>query len=104
LFQRNPSAQPNKWKKAGQIFAIRHAGVDYFPGYGLDAGAGFRPLKPLASVIEVLAPHKDAWGMAYWFRSDNGMLGGRRPQDLLADAPERVVAAARDEVQPVAHG
>jgi hypothetical protein len=69
LSSRNPSAQPNKWKKKGQIFAIRHAGVDYFPGYGLDADAGFRPLKSLARVIEVLAEHKDGWGMAYWFRA-----------------------------------
>lgn len=36
LSTRNPSAQPNKWKKQGQIFAISHGGVDYFPGYGLD--------------------------------------------------------------------
>jgi hypothetical protein len=35
----------------------------------LDADAGFRPLKSLARVIEVLAEHKDGWGMAYWFRA-----------------------------------
>lgn len=104
LSTRNPSAQPNKWKKQGQIFAINHRGVDYFPGYGLDRDAGFRPLKPLARIIETFAGFKDAWGMAYWFRADNSFLGGKRPQDLLALAPERVIAAALDEIQEIDHG
>lgn len=104
LSTRNPSAQPNKWKKQGRIFAIRHGGVDYFPDYGLDRKSGFRPLKALAGIIEMFAEHKDGWGMAYWFRSDNSFLGGKRPQDLLASAPKRVIAAAMDEVQEIAHG
>ncbi len=104
LSTRNPSAQPNKWKKQGQIFAINHGGVDYFPGYGLDRNAGFRPSKAMAKVIEVLARNKDSWGMAYWFRSDNSFLGGKRPQDLLASEPERVIEAAMDEVQEISHG
>jgi hypothetical protein len=58
----------------------------------------------MARVIEVLAEHKDAWGMAYWFLSVNSFLGGKRPQDLIASAPERVIAAAIDEVQEIAHG
>jgi len=41
----NPSAQPNKWKKDGQIFAVRHRGVDYFPGYALDPSTDYRPAK-----------------------------------------------------------
>lgn len=104
LSMRNPSAQPNKWKKQGQIFAIHHSGVDYFPGYGLDRNAGFRPLKSLAKVIEAFDGHKDGWGLAYWFRSDNSFLGGKRPQDLLAAESERVIAAAQDEAQELAHG
>jgi len=42
--------------------------------------------------------------MAYWFMSSNSFLGGKRPQDLLMSAPEKVIAAAQDEVQAVAHG
>lgn len=103
LSTRNPSAQPNKWKKQGLIFAIHHNGVDYFPGYGLDPAANFRPLKALARVIAAFAGHKDGWGMAYWFRADNSFLGGQRPQDLLATDPERVIAAALDEVQEIGH-
>ena len=104
LSTRNPSAQPNKWKKQGQIFAIHHGGVDYFPDFGLDREAGFRPLKALAKIIETFAGQKDSWGMAYWFRSDNSYLGGKRPQDLLTSTPEQVIEAAMDEVQAVAHG
>lgn len=100
----NPSAQPNKWKKKSLIFAIHHNGVDYYPGYGLDSNADFRPIKALADVIEIFAGHKDAWGMAYWFRSQNSFLGGKRPQDLLGTQSAQVIEAARDEIQAVAHG
>jgi hypothetical protein len=100
----NPSAQPNKWKRDGAIFAIRHNGVDYFPSYGLDPKAGYRPLKSMARVIDIFRDAKDAWGMSYWFGSVNSFLGGKRPQDLLAVEPDRVIAAARDELEEVAHG
>lgn len=103
LSSRNPSAQPNKWKKQGLIFAIHHNGSDYFPAYGLDRQHGFRPLSSLADIIKIFSGHKDAWEMAYWFRSQNSALGGLQPQDLLATEPERVIAAAQDEVQAIAH-
>jgi hypothetical protein len=100
----NLSAQPNKWKKEGQIFAIRHRGLDYFPAYGLDADAGYRPLKSLAPVLAVFGAAKDGWGLAYWFASANSFLGGQRPQDVLPKAPDRVLAAAADEMADIAHG
>lgn len=104
LSERNPSAQPNKWKRQRQIFAIHHNGVDYFPGYGLDPEAGYRPRKSLKSVLEVFGDEKDGWGLAFWFLSANSLLGGRRPQDVLVTDPERVIAAAKDEMTTVAHG
>ncbi|WP_341486984.1 hypothetical protein [Pararhizobium sp. A13] len=100
----NPSAQPNKWKKDGLIFAVRHRGIDYFPGYALDPGTGYRPIKTLAKVLKVFGEKKDDWGLAYWFASVNSFLGGMRPQDMLADQPERVVAAAEDELAGALHG
>ncbi len=99
----NLSAQPNKWKKEGQIFAIRHQGLDYFPAYGLDAEAGYRPLKSLAPILAAFGTAKDGWGLAYWFASVNSFLGGKRPQDVLLKAPDRVLAAAADEVAEIAH-
>jgi hypothetical protein len=103
LSTRNPSAQPNKWKKLGQIFAIHHNGVDYYPGYGLDPDNSFRPYKDLATIITIFDGHKKDWGMAYWFLSANSFLGGKRPQDLLSKRPDRVIQAAEDEVQAIAH-
>jgi hypothetical protein len=100
----NASAQPNKWKKLRQIFAVHHNGVDYFPGYGLDPETGYRPLKALGQVIAVFDGIKDAWGLAYWFGSDNSFLGGKRPQDVLKIDSERVIAAARDEVEELVRG
>lgn len=100
----NPSTQPNKWKRQRRIFAVHHNGVDYFPGYGLDPQAGWRPRKTMKSVLEVFGDDKDGWGLAYWFGSANSFLGGRRPQDMVATKPEQVIAAARDELQDAVHG
>ncbi|WP_298434941.1 hypothetical protein [Ottowia sp.] len=103
LSANNPSTQPNKWKRQHQIFALSHNGVDYYPGYGLDPDTGFRPRKELKAVLEVFGDRKDGWGLAYWFLAVNSFLGGRRPQDVLAVEPAQVVAAARDEIEDVAH-
>ena len=99
----NPSTQPNKWKRQRQIFALSHNGVDYYPGYGLDPDAGYRPRKALRSILEIFGERKDGWGLAYWFLAANSFLGGRCPQDVLAVDPGQVAAAARDEVEDVAH-
>ena len=103
LSESNPSALLNKWKSDGLIFAINHLNTDYFPAYGLDPTT-FRPAKALADVIATFQGTKDAWGLAYWFASANGFLGGNRPQDLLRTAPDEVIAAAVDELAGIAHG
>ncbi len=96
----NNSIQPDEWRERGQIFAVQHDGVDYYPGYGLDVN---HPLASLAQVMAVFDGRKDGWGLAYWFCSENSFLGGRRPQDVLKDDPARVIAAARDEIEGVVH-
>ena len=76
-----------------------------FPGQGsqsLGMLADLAERHPV--VIDTFAEYKDGWGMAYWLHSVNSFLGGNRPQDLLATTPERVIEAALDEVQEVAHG
>jgi hypothetical protein len=101
---KNPSAQPNKWKKDGTIFAIRHKGVDYFPLYALDPDENYRPYKAVAKVLHVFGTAKTGWGIAFWFAGLNNFLDDRRPQDLLASDPDIVIAAAKDEVEGVQHG
>jgi hypothetical protein len=100
----NASAQPNKWKREGRIFALRHGGTDLYPAYALDARARYRPVPGLAPVLKVFGDALDAWDIAIWFASANGFLGGAVPKDLLASAPERVLAAAEDEIAGVLHG
>ena len=100
----NPSAQPNKWKRQGLIFAINHNSNDYFPIFALDPEHGYRPFKFMKAVLEVFGESKSGWGLAYWFAGVNGFLGGKRPQDILLNDPERVVAAAEDEVMGLLHG
>jgi hypothetical protein len=100
----NPSAQPNKWKRDGAIFAIHHKGADYFPIYALNPDENYRPYKAVADILRVFGDTKDSWGLAFWFAGLNSFLDDQRPQDLLAADPERVIAAAKDEVEGVQHG
>ncbi|MBV8048130.1 MAG: hypothetical protein JO171_13300 [Paludibacterium sp.] len=101
---KNPSAQPNKWKRARQIFAVKHEGIDYFPGYALDDDNGYRPLPVIRDVLAKFGETKSDWLLAFWFSSTNGFLGGQRPKDLLKSAPEKVIAAAEDEAMGITHG
>lgn len=100
----NSSTHPNRWKKAGQIFAINYKGNDFFPFYALDPSQGFKPAKALKPILEVLRETKDDWEIALWFASANSGLNDERPQDLLLSSPDMVLDAARDEVVGIVHG
>jgi hypothetical protein len=97
-------ARLGQWLREGRIFAIRVESQELFPSYGLDPSGSFMPLNHLADVIKILNPHKDSWGIAIWFAAVNSCLGGKRPQDLLAERPSAVIAAAADEAQGILHG
>lgn len=100
----NPSAQPNKWKQAKQIFAVNHSGTDYFPFFALDAANGYKPYPALSDIMAIFGDDKGSWGAAFWFEAVNGYLEGQAPKILLGTDPSRVVTAAKMEVSPVAHG
>ena len=100
----NPSVQPNKWKRTRAIFAIEHKGDDFFPLYALNPDDNYRPRKEVADILSIFGDSKDGWGLAFWFAGLNSFLDDERPQDLLAIAPEQVLAAARDELTGVQHG
>jgi hypothetical protein len=102
--EKNPSAQPHRWKSKGMIFAISHKGVDYYPLYALNPDNNYRPYPVMADILHVLQASKDAWGIAYWFASVNGYLDNQRPQDLLKRNPELVVEAAKEEAAGLQHG
>lgn len=80
-----------------QIFSLRPGKVDYFPIYGLDGRCGFRPITGLGEVLAVLSAKMDEWSMAAWFQTGNASLHGVAPKALLASAPDKVLAAAREK-------
>lgn len=98
----NPSVQPNKWKKAGKIFAITVDGKDRFPAYAL--GVDGKPLPQMAEVLSVLSPHRQPLAIASWFASANSWLGSKTPMESIADNPQGVLKAAKMEVAPIEHG
>ncbi|ANF25778.1 hypothetical protein [Stutzerimonas stutzeri] len=92
------------WKDEGRIFAIRYDCTTFFPSYALDVDAGYLPYPIIASVLQAFGAKRSGWELAYWFASVNSFLGGLRPQDLIASAPERVLAAAHNELAGIMHG
>ncbi len=91
-----------QWEREHQIFSIQHEGTDYFPSYIFEQD--FQPHPLFASVLKVFATDKGSWTPAFWFVSVSGLLGGKRPLDLIHSEPTRVVAAAEDEVAGITHG
>ncbi|WP_236765988.1 hypothetical protein [Aeromonas hydrophila] len=98
----NPSVQPNKWKKAGRIFAITVDGKDRFPAYSL--GVDGKPLPQLEDVLSVLSPHRQPLAIASWFASANSWLGSKTPMESIAENPQGVLRAAKMEVASIEHG
>ena len=102
--ENNPSAQPSKWKREGTIFTLEHNGVDYFPLFALNPEKNYKPYQGLGQILEVFNGTKSGWGLAFWFAGLNSFLDDERPQDVLATAPELVLAAAKDEMEGLQHG
>lgn len=101
---RNPSSQPNRWKRRRQIFAVSHKGIDLYPVFALDQRSGFRPLPVVAEILRIFENQQDGWETAFWFESLNSYLKDRKPKDLLISDPESVLRAAETEATGVQHG
>jgi hypothetical protein len=99
----NPSSQPNRWKKAGLIFAVPYKGADLYPLYALELAEGAKPLPIMESVLNVLRD-KDDWQKAFWFSSVNTYLKNKMPKELLKSKPQEVLRAAEIEAAGVQHG
>jgi hypothetical protein len=99
----NPSSQPNRWKKAGLIFAVSYKGTDLYPIYALEFKYGARPLPIMENILHIFAD-KDDWQKAFWFGSVNSYLHNKMPKDLLRSKPHEVLRAAEIEVAGVQHG
>ncbi len=101
---KNPSSQPNRWKRHGQMFAVPHKGTDLYPLYALDRRHGFRPLPVVGKVLSIFLGKKTGWETAFWFESVNSYLNNKRPKDLLETRPEAVLSAAQAEADGLQHG
>ncbi|MBR9902447.1 MAG: hypothetical protein GYB15_00510 [Gammaproteobacteria bacterium] len=97
-------AQPAQWKQQGDIFTINNLGTEYYPAFGLEKEAGYRPYRVISKIIGIFKDDKNGWGMAFWFQSANSYLGGLKPQDLIVTDPDLVIDAALDELQEIMHG
>ena len=95
---KNRAALAHRWKQEGRIFSVLHHGAEIFPGFQFDEDG-----QPLEVIREVIAAAfgGSPWGMALWFISHDGWLGGRRPVDLLTSDPAAVALAARREAAGV---
>jgi len=92
----NPIATISRWKQQGRIFALHSGAKDYYPRYAL--GADFHPLPVIKDILAVLPGH-DSDLLATWFDSTSRFLGGKRPCELVATAPAKVLACARNMIE-----
>ncbi|WP_207262512.1 hypothetical protein [Pseudomonas sp. GW101-3H06] len=93
-----------EWEGDNRIFSIEHEGCYLFPRYAFSTRSGLTPHPALKEVLSILSPTKSSWLVAFWFSSSNGMLGGKRPRDLISSDAVRVILAAQSEVDGVLHG
>ena len=57
-----------------------------------------KPARRATSVAGRKSPLLRMSRLAFWFSALNSFLDDERPQDVLATDPERVIAAAKDEM------
>jgi hypothetical protein len=90
----NPAAAANRWRRRGEIFAIRYWGKNRYPRYAF--GADWRPVPAIRMVLQ-LFPRTDPWLLAAWFESSSSYLGGKRPREIIQQGGDQeVIAAAQD--------
>ena len=96
----NPIGTVSRWKQQGRIYALRHGGKDFYPKYAL--GPDFHPLPVIKEILAVLSGY-DPELLAGWFDSTSRFLRGRRPRELVATEPAKVLAAARNMIEVQEH-
>jgi hypothetical protein len=96
---KNKAALANRWRQEARIFSVSHQGALYYPAFQLDEEG--QPLAAVSGVIKSVGMKLTDWGLALWFTGRYGSLGDRRPVDLLATEPERVVEAAKRKAEPI---
>ena len=96
---RNPSEPASRWKREGRIFAVRSGRPQRFPRFQFADGS---PRPVIKQVLKRLPNDMTPWQVAFWFRSGNGWLDGRSPEEALAD--EDGILNAADQLREPAIG
>jgi uncharacterized protein (DUF2384 family) len=94
----NPSQQAMRLRKAGQLLGVwisSERGYRYPP---FQFGADGRVRPEVAELLRLLPPgNGSGWSQIEWLYAPHPRLEGRRPVDLMADSPTRVMEVARKQ-------
>lgn len=84
------ASEATRWIAERRLIGLPLAAALLVPRFQLDDQA-----RPLAVINDVLVGlGRTGWDAAIWFNSRTALLDDRRPVDLIATEPERVLTAA----------
>ena len=89
---RNPSEPASRWRREKRVFAVRGGRAQLFPRFQFAEG---NPLPVIKEVLKRLPDDMTPWQIAFWFRSGNGWLDGKSPEEALGDEDGVLNAADR---------
>ena len=86
----NPSEPASRWRREKRVFAVRKGRAQLYPCFQFADGL---PLPVIKQVLKHLPADMTPWQIAFWFRSGNGWLDGKSPEEALGDE-DRVLNSA----------
>ena len=89
---RNPSEPASRWRREKRVFAVRGGRAQHFPRFQFADG---NPRPVIKEVLKRLPDDMTPWQIAFWFRSGNGWLDGKSPEEALGDEDGVLNAADR---------
>ena len=88
----NPSEPASRWKRERRVFAVSDGRSLRYPLFQFADGS---PRPVIKNVLMRLPEWMTHWQIAFWFRSGNGWLDGRSPEEALEDEGNVLNAADR---------
>ena len=89
---RNRAALANRWRLGGRIFGVPVAGAYRYTIFQFTANG--HPREAMRRLVAVFPPACREWQLFAWLTSENALLDGSRPLDLLDGDLEGVLHAA----------
>jgi hypothetical protein len=84
-----------RWIVSRAVVCFEACGETWLPMFQFDRDMSLR--QDVRRATAELAGAFDAWQMALWLATPHASLDGAAPVDLIAEQPERILAAARSE-------